>query len=151
MKIFPQSPLRSPLVLYLVSSVSLYIAFEVLSDPQAEIGSEIAFFYTLPGLALLYFSRAVNRRRRDGGVFGVSNEVESGVEGKRYLVTPILGIVFAYVYIIGFPLSLYGYFGNKAGSKARLIGLIGVCLNIGVMLWFIPDWQSVGNSAPVGP
>ena len=58
-------------------------------------------------------------------------------------MTSILGIVFAYVYIIGLPLSLYGYFGNKAGFKARLIGLIGVCLNVAVMLWRIQgDWFS---------
>ena len=58
-------------------------------------------------------------------------------------MTSILGIVFAYVYIIGLPLSLYGYFGNKAGSKSRLLGLIGVCLNVVVMLWRIQgDWFS---------
>ena len=65
-KLFPQSPLRSPLVLYAVSSVSLYIVFEVLSHPDEASMSVLAFFYTLPLLPLLYFSRAVYRRRRDG-------------------------------------------------------------------------------------
>jgi hypothetical protein len=150
-KLFSKSNDLLPLVVYLVPSVSLYIAFEVLSDPNAEIGSGIAFFYTAPILALFYVGRVVNRRRRDGGVSGVSSEVSSVGEGKRYLVTPILSIVFSYFYIIGFPLALYGYFGNKAGSKARLLGLIGVCLNVLVMLWLIPDWQSVGEVAPVSP
>lgn len=143
MKLFSKSNDLLPLVVYLVPSVSLYIAFEVLGDPNAEIGSGIAFFYTAPILVLFYVGRTLNRRRRDGGVSGVSNEVSSVVEGKRYLVTPILGIVFSYFYIIGFPLALYGYFGNKAGSKARLLGLIGVCLNVLVMLWRVPgDWFS---------
>ena len=51
---------------YAVSSVSLYIVFEVLSHPDEASMSVLAFFYTLPLLPLLYFSRAVYRRRRDG-------------------------------------------------------------------------------------
>ena len=141
MKLFSKSNNILPLVIYLVSSVSLYIAFEVLGDPDGtEISSVIAFFYTLPGLALFYVAKAVNRRRSDGGVFGVPSEASGISDRKRYLVTPILGILFSPSYIIGFPLSLYGYFGNKAGSKARLFGLIGLCLNVGAMLWLIPDW-----------
>ena len=140
MKLFSKSNKLLPLVIYLVSSVSLYIAFEVLGDPGAEISSVIAFFYTLLGLALFYVAKAVNRRRSDGGVFGVSSEASGVSDRKRYLVTPILGILLSTTYAIGFPLSLYGYFGNKAGSKARLFGLIGLCLNVGAMLWLIPDW-----------
>jgi hypothetical protein len=57
---------------------------------------------------------------------------------KESLVAPILGIVFSiipFIPLLGLMLSLYGYFGNKAGTKARLIGLIGIFVNLAVALF----------------
>lgn len=45
MKLFSK-PARLAVFAYLVCSVALYAAFALLSDPAAELGPGIAFFYT---------------------------------------------------------------------------------------------------------
>ena len=48
----------------------------------------------------------------------------------------IAGIALAWFPLVGLPLSLYGFFGNRAGTKARGLGLIGVLLGLVFMFLF---------------
>ena len=87
------------------------------------------------GLVMLLSGKERERRGELASGASSATGVVSGV--KESLVAPILGIVFSVIPLIpllGLMLSLYGYFGNKAGSKARLIGLIGIFVNLGVAL-----------------
>lgn len=70
-----------------------------------------------------------------------SNAPGSVVGVRESLVAPVLEIVLSITPFLGFVgllLSLYSYFGNKAGTRARLIGLIGligIFLNLAVALF----------------
>ena len=88
------------------------------------------------GLVMLLSGKA---RERRGELASETSNATGAVSGvKESLVAPILGIVFSvipFISLLGLMLSLYGYFGNKAGSKARLVGLIGIFVNLGVALF----------------
>jgi hypothetical protein len=88
------------------------------------------------GLVMLLSGKARERRNEiaDAG----SSATGAGLGVKESLVAPILGIVFSiipFIPLLGLMLSLYGYFGNKAGTKARLIGLVGIFVNLAVALF----------------
>ncbi len=86
----------------------------------------------LIGLVMVFFGKT---RKRRGGLVNGAPSANGGVEeAEGRLVVPILGIVFSVLWIFGLALSLYSYFGNKAGSKARRLGLVGVVLSLGVAL-----------------
>lgn len=86
---------------------------------------------------IMFFSGKV-RERRSALANETTNSPEAITGLKESLVAPILGIVLSIIPFLGFiglMLSLYGYFGNKAGTKARLIGLVGIFVNLAVALF----------------
>lgn len=88
------------------------------------------------GLVLLLSGKA--RERRSALANETTNSPEAITGVKESLLAPILGIVLSIIPFLGFiglMLSLYGYFGNKAGTKARLIGLVGIFVNLAVALF----------------
>ena len=86
----------------------------------------------LTGLVMVFFGKT--RKRRSDLVNGVPTANGGVEEAKESLVVPILGILFSVLWLLGLALSLYSYFGNKPGSRARRLGLVGVVLSLGVAL-----------------
>jgi hypothetical protein len=86
---------------------------------------------------ITFFSGKV-RERPSALANETTNSPEAPTGVKESLLAPILGIVLSIIPFlgsIGLMLSLYGYFGNKAGTKARLIGLVGIFVNLAVALF----------------
>jgi hypothetical protein len=107
------------------------------SDPNAgwEIFIVLALWgigipFLLVGLTVLLVGRI---RARRGDLASNTTEAES-TNGNRGL--PIAGIALAWFPLAGLPLSLYGFFGNRAGTKARQLGLVGLVLNLVLMFVF---------------
>jgi hypothetical protein len=111
-----------------------------LDDQWSGLAALILVVVGLPVFStglIMFFSGKVRERR-----IALANETTNSPEAitgvEESLVAPVLGIVLSIIPFLGFislMLSLYGYFGNKAGTKARLIGLVGIFVNLAVALF----------------
>ena len=129
-------PLGYAALIYLVAASS--------DDPYAGLALIpvlLATFIGLPifiaGATMLFFGKM--RERRSGLTNSVSRTpgFDAGVEEMREsVVVPVLGVVLSVLPVVSIPFSLYGYFGNKKGSRSRRLGLIGVVMNIVLTLAF---------------
>lgn len=83
------------------------------------------------GLTILLIGRI---RARRGDLVSSTPDIES-TTGRMRISIAVHAL--AWVLQAGFTLALYGFFGNRAGTKARQLGLIGVVLNLVLLYWFM--------------
>jgi hypothetical protein len=111
-----------------------------LDDQWSGLAALILIAVGLPvfSAGLITFFSGKVRERPSALANETTNSPEAPTGVKESLLAPILGIVLSIIPFlgsIGLMLSLYGYFGNKAGTKARLIGLVGIFVNLAVALF----------------